>query len=55
MAEESSDEVGCVALSVRSFYPLNTRFRLEKKTNIALNQFHVLKLALKVKSHKNST
>ena len=30
-------------------------FILEKKTKIALNQVFVLKLALKVKSHKNST
>ena len=28
---------------------------LEKKTKIALNQVYVPKLAIKVKSHKNST
>ena len=30
-------------------------FLAEKKTKIALNQVYVPKLALKVKSHKNST
>ena len=34
---------------------LHLSFLFEKKTKIALNQVYVPKLALKVKSHKNST
>ena len=38
----------------RVFYTFSTKLT-EKKTKIALNQVFVPKLALKVKSHKNST
>ena len=36
-------------------YSKNNIYKIEKKTKIALNQVFVPKLALKVKSHKNST